>query len=112
MHGPLDRDAFFALIQIKSATLSQRQYTGEQAFAFGLSKPAHLNEYYYLDGFAAILASAINRVGAIDLKPAAEIVRRTWPDWLTLLIRVESYPSIEQYIGIAHTSLDRSTPPH
>jgi hypothetical protein len=108
----IPRETFLALIQCKSTTLAQRQHTGEAAFAFGLTKPAHINEYPYLHAFAAILASAINRVGGIDLKPSAEIVRSTWPDWLTLLIRIESFPHIEQYVCVAHTSLDRSTPPH
>lgn len=112
MRAPLNRDAFLALIQVKSTTLAQRQHVGEQALAFGLSKPAHINEYQPLDGFAAILSSAINRVGGLDLKPSAEIVRHTWPDWLTLLIRAESFPHIEQFVCIAHTSLDRSTPPN
>jgi len=112
MHAPLDRDAFLALIQVKSTTLAQRQHMGEQALAFGLSKPAHVNEYYYLDGAAAILASMLNRWTGIDLKPSAEIVRQTWDDWLTLLIRTESFPHIEQFVCVARTSLDRSEPPH
>src|SRR5262249_6158510 len=112
MRAPLDRDAFLALIQIKSTTLSQRIFTSEQAFTYGLRKPPHTNEYQPLYGFAAILASAINMVGRLDLKLSAGIVRERWDDWLTLIIRVESFPHIEQYLCIAHTSLDRSTPPH
>jgi hypothetical protein len=112
MRETIPRDAFCALIQVKSTTLAQRQHTGEQAFAFGLTKPAHINEYHHLDAYFAILASAINRVGGIDLKPSADIVRMRWDDCLTLLIRTESFPHIEQYVCVAHTSLDRSTPPH
>ena len=105
------RDTFLALIGTKSTTLAQRQHTGEAAFAFGVEKPAHIGEYLYLDAYAAILASALNRVGGLQLKQAADIVRRTWDDWLTLLIRVESNPHIEQYTCVAW-SLDRSEPPH
>src|SRR5262249_40554035 len=111
MQPILTRDTFCALIQCKSTTLAQRMHVGEQAFAFGLTKPAHVNEYQPLDGAAAILASMLNRWGGIDLKPSAEIVREHWPDWLTLIIRVESVPSVEQYVCVAHTSLDRSEPP-
>lgn|SRR5215831_4345115 len=112
MRDTIPRETFCALIQIKSTTLSQRQHTGEQAFAFGLSKPAHINEYLLLDAFAAILASAINRIGGLDLKPSADIVRSKWDDWLTLLIRAESFPQVDQYVCVAHTSLDRTSPPH
>jgi hypothetical protein len=108
----IPRETFLALIQAKSTTLAQRIHTREAAFAFGLTKPPHTNEYLYPDAFAAILASAINRVGGIDLKPAAEIVRERWPDWHTLLTRAESFPHIEQYVCVAHTTLDRTTPPH
>jgi hypothetical protein len=104
------RDTFCALIGVKSATLSQRQYTGEQAFAFGLTKPVHINEYHYLDGAAAILASMMNRAG-LDLKPAADVVRERWDDWLTLLIRVEHF-HVEQFVCVAWPSADRSEPPH
>jgi len=104
------RDSFCALIGVKSATLSQRQYTGEQAFAFGLTKPVHINEYHYLDGAAALLASMMNRAG-LDLKPAADVVRERWDDWLTLLIRVEHF-HIEQFVCVAWTSPDRSELPH
>jgi hypothetical protein len=110
MHAPLDRDAFLALVQVKSTTLAQRQHVGEQALAFGLSKPAHINEYYYLDGAASILASMMNRAG-IDLMVAAGIVRQRWDDWLTLLIRVEHF-HVEQFVCVAWPSADRSTPPH
>src|SRR5262245_45797680 len=112
MRGTIARETFCALIQVKSTTLAQRMHTGEQAFAFGLRKPPHMNEYQPLDGFAAILASALNRWGRIDLKPSAEIVRSAWDDWLTLIIRAESFPHIEQYVCVAHTSLDRTSPPH
>jgi len=107
---PLPRDAFCALIGVKSATLSQRMHSGEQALAFGLSKPAHINEYQYLDGAAAILASMMNRAG-LDLKSSADVVRERWDDWLTLLIRVEHFHA-EQYVCVAWTSPDRSEPPH
>src|SRR5215831_18457928 len=112
MHATLPRDAFCALIGVKSTTLAQRMHTGEQAFAFGLSKPAHVNEYQYLDGAAAILASMLNRWTGLDLKPSADIVRATWDDWLTLLIRVESVPNVEQYICVVRRSLDPAEPPH
>jgi len=112
MQPTIPRDTFCALIDVKSTTLSQRQYTGEQAFAFGLSKPAHLNEYLYLDAAAALLASMLNCFGGLELKHAANIVRQTWDDWLTLLIRAESAPHVEQYVCVAWTSLDRSEPPH
>ena len=108
----LDRETFLALIQTKSTTLAQRQHVGEQALAFGLSKPAHVNEYCYLDGAAALLASMMNRWAGLQLKEAADIVRRSWDDWLTLLIRAESFPHIPQYVCVARTSLDPSEPVH
>jgi len=110
MRAPFDRDAFLALIQTKSTTLAQRQHVGEQALAFGLSKPAHVNEYHYLDAFAAIFSSILNRWAALPLREAAEIVRVTWDGWLTLLIRAESDPRNEQYVAVIRTSLD--APPH
>ena len=54
----------------------------------------------------------LNRFAGLALREAADVVRQTWDDWLTLLIRAESAPHIEQFVCVAWTSLDRSTPPH
>ena len=72
----------------------------------------HINEYHYLDAAAALLSSMLNRFGGLELKQSADIVRRTWDDRLTLLIRAESVPHIEQFVCVAWTSLDRSEAPH
>jgi hypothetical protein len=112
MREPLDRETFLALIQTKSTTLAQRQHTGEAAFAFGLTKPPHINEYQYLDAAAAILASMLNLWARLELKHAAEIVRTHWDDWLTLLIRAESDPRTAQFVAVIRTSLDPAAPPH
>jgi hypothetical protein len=97
---------------VKPSTLDQRLFTGEAAFALGCHKPAHTGEYFVLDAVAMILASMLNRFAGLQLKEAADIVCSTWNDWLTLLIRAESFPHVEQFVCVARTSLDRSEPAH
>jgi hypothetical protein len=109
----LTRTEFLALIGTRSATWDQRMKpeVGEAALAFGCSKPAHVGEYPVLHAFAAILASMMNCFTGLSLKASVEIVRRTWDGWLTLLIRAESFPHIDQYLCIAWVSSDRAKPP-
>src|SRR5262249_8303630 len=85
---------------------------GEAALAFGCSKPAHVGEYPVLHAVAAILASMMNHTTGLELKRSVEIVRRTWDGWLTLLIRAESFPHIDQYVCVAWVSRNRADPPH
>jgi hypothetical protein len=114
MRPILSRTDFLALIGTRSVTWDQRMKpeVGEAALAFGCSKPAHVGEYPVLHAVAAILASMMNHFTGLELKRSVEIVRRTWDGWLTLLIRAESFPHIDQYVCIAWTSLDRTETPH
>jgi len=114
MRPILSRTEFLALIGTRSVTWDQRMKpeVGEAALAFGCRKPAHVGEYPALHAVAAILASMMNHFTGLELKRAADIVRHTWDDWLTLVIRAESFPHIEQYVCIAWLSSDRADPPH
>jgi len=64
-------DQFLALVGVRSATLNQREATGEAAFALGCHKPAHIGEYLVLDAFAMILASMLNCFCGLTLKETA-----------------------------------------
>jgi len=111
------RDTLLALTRISESTWDQRQYCSEVALAFGLSRPAHANEYTYPDACAVLLAHMIHCFIRLELKRAAEIVRETWDGddgWLALLTKAERYPlpeHPEQFVCIAWRSLDRNLPP-
>src|SRR5262245_49650979 len=90
------RSSYLGLIRVKPSTLEQRMHTGEQAFALGVSKPAHRDEYLLLDGVAAILASMLNCTCGLTLKQAADAVREHWAEWLELLVRVENWAEHHQ----------------
>jgi len=85
----LSRDEFLRLLKLKSTTLDQRIHINETAFAFGLSRPAHIGEYLVLDAMAMLLASMLHGLAKVQPSRAAEMVRSRWQDWLAGLAQAE-----------------------
>src|SRR5262249_48058941 len=83
------RDVFLSVFGIDTNAWTQRAYRDEVALAFGLSRPAHLNEYGELDMFATMLTILIALFIKIDMGRAAQEVRSHWSQWLRGLAKVE-----------------------
>lgn len=99
------RPEFLALTGVRSATLDQRVKVGEAAFAFGVERRPHVNEYPVLDALATILASMLNRLCGLTLKQACNEMREHWERWLELVTKAErwreKYPTTDPMLCIA-----------
>lgn len=83
------RDVFLSVFKIDTNAWTQRGYRDEVALAFGLSRPAHTNEYGEVDLFATELTILIANFIKIDMKRAAGLVRDYWREILDGLAKAE-----------------------
>jgi hypothetical protein len=87
----LPRPDFLRLLIFGSSRFDQRTALGQVALALGCEKPAHAGWYLFLDALAVMLTSMLTAYG-LELKPAADAVRKHWKAWLDLVTRAEREP--------------------